>query len=588
MENNPVTLTINNIPVTVSENTTILQAAAGLNIKVPSLCYHPDLNVEGSCRVCVVEVKGVKELVASCATKVEEGMQVFTHSHKVRTSRKTTVELLLSEHNADCTKCFRNGNCELQWLASEYRIGDHVFHDLVKPEETNPDSSRQSMLKDDSRCIRCQRCVRTCSALMDVGTFSVVNTGQKQKISTYFEKPLKDVFCIECGQCILRCPTAALTENPEYETVWEKLENNEKHKIVTVTPAARAAIAEENNLTYNADTDLKINSALKLMGFNSVLDYGFFGDVHLLELCTDFLAYLKKSEVENSVAPYIWSCSEAGKQYLNNRFPEVQSWISKSSNPQLMAYSLISEYYSAGQNLLKKDVSYVAVSPCTAVKSFGRNKIAGNSDDMIDIHLLTTRELSRMFRQAGIDIGKMTGLPYNEIIGRHSGASILTEVSGGIAEGLIRTLFELVTGDELPDEWNRIMTVRGEKGIKEFILQCKDVKGDWKFLENREIKFAVINGNHAAADFFSQSANQLMKYDFIEVMVCKGGCVGGGSQPIPFNAKMIKQLSSVLFELDDNSVIKKSHQNMALHDLYRQLLKHPGSDMSKKMFFSKE
>jgi NADP-reducing hydrogenase subunit HndD len=584
MEKYQVNLTINNIPVTIDEDSTILDAAHKIKLAIPTLCDHPDLEVAGNCRVCVVELKGQKELVAACATPVKEGMQIFTNSGKVRMARKTTVELLLSEHNADCTKCYRNGNCELQLLASEYRIGDHLFHDLVIEEEKIPDTTSESIIKDDSKCIRCQRCVRTCSDLQDVGTFSVIFTGKKQKVSTFFSKPIKDVFCIDCGQCLMRCPTAALTERPEYEEVYDVLANAEKHTVITTTPAVRAAIGQELGCEYDKTTDAKIVAALKLLGFNSVLDYGLFSDLYILELCTEFLMHLKESEGKQASEknPFITWCSPANTSYLKTRFPEVLPLLSSCKTPHQIAAAMIKTYFADKKAMNPEKIVSVSVSPCTANKT-GRSKGSEKSSISNSDFILTTRELARMIRQSGIDINSLTGEDYDEAIPVHSGASILTELSGGTTEALIRTLYEVITGNELPAELQKIMPLRGEKGIKETTIRFTEVRGDWQFMEGKEIRFAVINGNINAKTFFNQTAEEIRKFDFVEMMVCAGGCIGGGGQPIPVSSTLVKARSGILYSLEEISHQKKAHENPTLQTIYREFLKQPGVEKAQEI-----
>ncbi|MEI6122002.1 MAG: [Fe-Fe] hydrogenase large subunit C-terminal domain-containing protein [Bacteroidota bacterium] len=586
MEKDQISLTINSIAVTIPEGSTILDAARKINLHIPTLCNHPDLKVAGNCRVCVVELNGQKELSAACATPVKEDMEVFTNSRKVRQARKNIVELLLSEHNADCTKCYRNGNCELQWLASEYRIGDHVFHDLVKEEEKNPDATSFSIIKDDSKCIRCQRCVRTCSDLQNVGTFSVIKKGKKQKITTFFGKPLKEVFCIDCGQCIMRCPTAALSEKPQYEEVWDVLET-EKHVVISTTPAVRAAIGEELGFEYNKLSDLKIVTALKLLGFNAVVDYGFFTDIFIVELCTEFLMRLKQAQhdINNTKLPIITSCSPGWVKYAQIKHPELSEHLSDCKSPHQIFGAIVKSYYADKKALDPKNIITVSVSPCTAAKAESANpKLSVHELKDVDF-TITTRELARMIRQAGIDIQQMTGSDYDILAHYHSGASVLTEISGGTTEAIIRTLYELITGNDLMPELVKTVPLRGQHGIKETVIKFTEVKSDWDFLEGKEIRFAVVNSTANADEFFAKMKEQVQPYHFVEVMACAGGCIGGGGQPIPVSAELVKARSSILYSLDEINGIKKSHENKALQDIFREFLKQPGSEKAKEIVY---
>ncbi len=571
MEKTLINLTINNIPVAVQKGSTILDAAHKINMHIPTLCFHPDLKVAGNCRVCVVEVAGSKELVTACSTAVTEGMMVSTNSYRVRTARKTIVELLLSEHNADCTKCYRNGNCELQWLASEYRIGDHVYHDLVKEEEKQPDLTSLCIIKDDSKCVRCQRCVRTCSDLQDVGTFSVVNKGKKQKVSTFYGKALKDVFCIDCGQCTSRCPTAALTEKPLYEEVWEALADTGKHVVITTTPAVRVAIGEELGFEYNKHSDSKIIAALKLLGFDSVVDSGYFHDIYIVELCTEFMLKMKQDNenAAKTILPYITSCSPGWVEFVSTKCPDMKPLLSQCKSPRLIFGSLIKTYYADKKALNPKDIITVSVTPCTAAKNENTQSLNGIAD--VDFSI-TTRELVRMIRQSGIDIQRLDAEDYEPLMSEHSGASILTEVSGGTTEAVIRTLGELITGNELDTKMLKIMPLRSEHGIKETILTFSEVRTGWEFLKNQEIRFAVVNGSRHAMNFFEQLKENKKPYHFAEVMVCQGGCIGGGGQPIPVSAELIKARAAILYSLDEICGLKKAHENARLNNIYREFL----------------
>ncbi len=584
MEKSLINLTINNVPVSVGEGSTILDAAHKINMHIPTLCYHPDLRMAGNCRVCVVELTGSKELVTACSTAVTEGMIVSTNSPKVRTARKTIVELLLSEHNADCTKCYRNGNCELQWLASEYRIGDHVYHDLVKEEEKLPDTSSLCIIKDDSKCVRCQRCVRTCSDLQDVGTFSVVKKGKKQKVSTFFGKPLKDVFCIDCGQCTSRCPTAALIERPLYEDVWDAVAEPGKHVVITTTPSVRVAIGEELGFEYNKHSDTKIIAALKLLGFDAVVDSGYFNDIYVVELCTEFLLKMKQdNEIgTNEILPYITSCSPGWVEFVSTKYPETKHLLSACKSPRLIFGTLIKTYYADKKALNPNDIITVSVTPCTAAKNENTQTLKGIAD--VDFSI-TTRELVRMIRQSGINIQRLDASDYEPLMSEHSGASLLTEVSGGTTEAVIRTLTELVTGNELAPEMLRIMSLRGENGIKETSIKFAEVRSGWEFLKDKEIRFAVVNGSGNASGFFEKLQENKNTYHFAEVMICRGGCIGGGGQPIPVSSELIKARASILYSLDEISGLKKAHENAALNNIYRGFLTKAGDKDNQKILY---
>jgi NADP-reducing hydrogenase subunit HndD len=430
-----VNLRINNIPVSVEEGTSILDAAKKLNFRIPTLCNHPDLSVAGNCRVCVVEVKGARLLAASCATPVSEGMEVMTNSEKVRIARKHVVELLLSEHNADCTKCFKNGHCELQDLASEYRIGDHVFLDLVKLKDKIQDISSPSIVKDNSKCIRCQRCVRTCDELQAVSALAVVNKGDHQAISTFMNKPMNEVVCTNCGQCINRCPTGALTERNYIEEVWNAIYNPTKFVVVQTAPATRVALGEDLGIEVGHRVTGKMVSALKKIGFNKVLDTDFTADLTILEEGTELLTRLKKALVdkdEKVVLPMMTSCSPGWIKFQEHMFPGLLDNLSSCKSPQQMFGSLAKTYYADKINIKAENMIVVSIMPCTA-KKFECNRSEMRDSGYKDVdYVLTTRELAMMIKQAGIDFEKLEDESYDSILGESTGAAVIFGATGGV------------------------------------------------------------------------------------------------------------------------------------------------------------
>ncbi len=573
-----VNLKINNIPVTVEEGTTILDAAEKLNFRIPTLCNHPDLKVAGNCRVCVVEVKGARILQAACATPVAEGMEVFTNSKDVRNARKHIIELLLSEHNADCTKCFKNGNCELQELSSEYRIGDHVFLDLVDCENKCIDISSPSIAKDDSKCIRCQRCVRTCTDLQAVSALAVVNKGDEQKISTFLDKPMHEVVCTNCGQCINRCPTAALTERNYIEEVWEAINDPQKHVVVQTAPAVRIALGEELGYEPGQRVTGKMVSALKHIGFNSVLDTDFTADLTIMEEGTELLTRLKKALVdkdENVALPMTTSCSPGWIKFIEHTFPELLNNVSTCKSPQQMFGPLAKTYYAQKKGLDTKNVVSVSIMPCTA-KKFEANRPEMRDSGYQDVdYVLTTRELGMMIKQAGIDFLKLEDQQYDSIMGKSSGAAVIFGASGGVMEAALRTAYEIVTGKEVPFDNLNIMPVRGMEGVKEASVKIEGCVDEWKFLEGAELKIAIAHGLTNAKKVMTAVRDGKADYHFIEIMACPGGCLGGGGQPIPTSLDIRQKRSEAIYAEDEGLPIRKSHENPEVQQLYKDFLGEP-------------
>ncbi|MFH1119338.1 MAG: NADH-dependent [FeFe] hydrogenase, group A6 [Bacteroidota bacterium] len=573
-----VNLKINNMPIAVEEGTTILEAAKKLNFRVPTLCNHPDLTVAGNCRVCVVEIKGAKLLAASCATPVSEGMEVFTNSEKVRVSRKHIVELLLSEHNADCTKCFKNGHCELQDLASEYRIGDHVFLDLVRPESKIQDISSPSIVKDDSKCIRCQRCVRTCTELQGVSALAVINKGDHQKISTFLNKPLHEVVCTNCGQCINRCPTGALTERNYIEEVWNAIYNPSKFVVVQTAPATRVALGEDLGIPVGERVTGKMVAALKKLGFNKVLDTDFTADLTIMEEGTELLTRLKRALVdkdETVVLPMMTSCSPGWIKFQEHMYPELLDNLSTCKSPQQMFGAVAKTYYAEKINIKAQDMIVVSIMPCVAKKfECERPEMRDSGYQDVD-YVLTTRELAMMIKQAGIDFDKLEDEHYDSILGESTGAAVIFGATGGVMEAALRTAYEIVTGREVPFTNLNIKPVRGMEGIKEASIKIKGVKPDWSFLEGVELNVAIAHGLANARALMEKVKSGEAAYHFIEIMGCPGGCLGGGGQPIPTSPEIRKKRAEAIYSEDAEMVIRKSHENPEVTEIYSEFLGEP-------------
>ncbi|MBK6346336.1 MAG: iron hydrogenase small subunit [Bacteroidales bacterium] len=573
-----VNLKINNMPIAVEEGTTILEAAKKLNFRIPTLCNHPDLTVAGNCRVCVVEVKGARLLAAACATPVSEGMEVLTNSEKVRIARKHIVELLLAEHNADCTKCFKNGHCELQDLSGEYRIGDHVFLDLVKPSSKIQDISSPSIVKDDSKCIRCQRCVRTCTELQGVSALGVVNKGDHQRISTFLNKPLHEVVCTNCGQCINRCPTGALTERNYIEEVWNALYNPSKFVVVQTAPATRIALGEDLGIQVGERVTGKMVAALKKLGFNKVLDTDFTADLTIMEEGTELLTRLKKALVdkdEKVVLPMMTSCSPGWIKFQEHMYPELLDNLSTCKSPQQMFGAVAKTYYADKINIKAQDMIVVSIMPCVAKKfECERPEMRDSGYQDVD-YVLTTRELAMMIKQAGIDFDKLEDEHYDSILGESTGAAVIFGATGGVMEAALRTAYEIVTGREVPFTNLNIKPVRGMEGIKEASIKIKSVKPEWSFLEGVELNVAIAHGLANARKLMEKVRSGEASYHFIEIMGCPGGCLGGGGQPIPTSPEIRKKRAEAIYSEDLEMVIRKSHENPEVAEIYREFLGEP-------------
>ena len=492
-----VKITINGQPVEIDKGTSILDAAKQIGVIIPTLCYHKDLCVAGNCRVCVVEIAGQKRLAPACATPCEEGMDVLTNTHKVRNSRKHIIELLLSEHNADCTSCYKNGNCELQLLASEYKIMNQDFIHLVPFHNYTIDDYSPSIIKDDSKCIRCQRCVRTCAELQSVNALTMAHKGEYAQVTTFFEKSMNDVICTNCGQCVNHCPTGALVEKNYIEEVWAAISDKSKYVVIQTAPAVRVGLGEELGFGPGARVTGKMVAALKRLGFDAVMDTDFTADLTIMEEGSELLSRLKKAFKENDRTvkfPMATSCSPGWIKFIEHLYPEFLDHLSTCKSPQQMFGALVKTYYAKARKLDPERIVSVSVMPCTA-KKFEAARPEMHSSGYRDVdYVLTTRELAIMIKQAGIDFTRLEEAHFDRLMGESTGAAVIFGSTGGVMEAALRTAYELVTGREVPFDNLNITPVRGAEGIREARIKIEKPKKEWAFLDGVELKCAVAHG----------------------------------------------------------------------------------------------
>ncbi|MGD9900686.1 MAG: NADH-dependent [FeFe] hydrogenase, group A6 [Calditrichaceae bacterium] len=578
-----VSLKIDNIPVRINPGSTVLDAAKELGIKIPTLCHHQDLCVAGNCRVCLVEQKNARTLTASCATPVLEGMEIFTNTKKVRSARKHVIELLLSEHRSDCTKCYKNGNCELQTLANEYRIEEKAYIDLAIGRHI--DTSSPAILKDDSKCIRCQRCVRTCAELQKVNALTVAHKGDKMRIETFMDKPLHYVICTNCGQCVNRCPTGALVERNYIEEVWEAIDNPAKHVVVQTAPAVRVALGEMLGYDPGKRVTKKMVTALKRIGFDTVFDTDFTADLTIIEEGTELLSRLKKALVdkENAALPMMTSCSPGWIKFIEHEYPQFLDNLSTCKSPQQMFGAVAKTYYAQKAGIDPKDIVVVSIMPCTA-KKFEAQRPEMNSTGFRDVdYVLTTRELGLMIRQTGIDFRIIEESEYDSLLGTSTGAGVIFGATGGVMEAALRTAYEIVTGREVPFENLNIIPVRGMEGVKSASITIENCKEEWKFLDGVTLNVAIAHGLKNADEVMSNMAKNGSEFHFVEVMACPGGCIGGGGQPIPTNMEIREKRMAAIYEEDTNMNIRKSHENPEVDRIYKDFLEEPLGHLSHKL-----
>ena len=580
-----IKLTIDGIAVEVQEGQSILDAAKKVNVKIPTLCYHEDLCVAGNCRVCVVEVEGMRTLQASCAYPAQSGMVVNTNSAKVRKARKDIIGLLISEHSTQCTTCYRSTNCELQELASEYNIDNDTYLSVLKP-DFKVDKSSWSIEKDDRKCIRCQRCVRTCAELQGVNAISVAHKGKDMGISTFLDLPLNDVICVNCGQCVNRCPTGALTERRYFNEIWDAIGDPTKHVVMNTAPSVRVALGEMLGYPVGERVTGKMVTAMKKMGIDSVLDTDFSADLTIVEEGNELLKRLRKVVKDGNKEvklPMITSCSPGWVKFIEHMYPDHLGHLSTCKSPQQMFGALTKTYYAEKIGVKPEDIVSVAIMPCAA-KKYEANRPEMNDSEYRDVDCgLTTRELGHMIKQAGISFMDLKDSKYDNIMGESSGAGVIFGATGGVMEAALRTAYEVVTGREVPFKNLNILAVRGEEGIKDASIKIEGCLPEWSFLEGVELKVAIAHGLKNARIIMDQIAAGESPYHFIEIMACPGGCIGGGGQPIPTNAEIRRKRTLAIYKEDMGMAIRKSHDNPEIIALYRDYLDEPLGHLSHKL-----
>ena len=577
-----IKLKIDNQLIEVEKGVTILEAAKRINVNIPTLCHHEDLCVAGNCRVCVVEVVGRDRLEASCATPAESGMEILTNSAKIRNARKDVVSLLVSEHNTQCTTCFRNTNCELQDLAAEYNVDGDRYLSILKP-NIEVDKSSWSIEKDDSKCIRCQRCVRTCAELQHVNALTASHKGDQMKISTFMDLPFNEVVCTNCGQCVNRCPTGALTERRYFDQVWEAIGDPNKHVVMNTAPSVRVALGEMLGYEVGTRVTGKMVTAMRKMGADSILDTDFSADLTIIEEGHELLTRLKKALVDGDKSiklPMITSCSPGWVKFIEHMFPEHLGHLSTCKSPQQMFGALTKTYYAEQKGLDPKDIVSVAIMPCAA-KKYEANRPEMNDSGYRDIDAgLTTREFGLMIKQAGLNFKNLEDSDFDSIMGESSGAGVIFGATGGVMEAALRTAYAVVTGRDVPFENLNITAVRGTEGIRNASIKIDDCLPEWSFLEGVDLKVAVAHGLKNARIIMDEVAAGKSPYHFIEVMGCPGGCIGGGGQPIPTNAEIRAKRIQAIYDEDMSKPIRKSHENPEIIKIYKEFLGEPLGEKS--------
>ncbi len=562
-----VNIKINNMPLSVPKGITILEAARYAGVEIPTLCYLKEINEIGACRMCMVEVVGARSLVAACVFPVNEGMEIFTNSEKVRKSRKTNLELVLSTHNKACLTCVRSGNCELQKLCKDYGVEDATKFEGAYPEAQYDDSAAH-MIRDNSKCILCRRCVAAC----DNQSISVIGAsarGFDTHIASPFELPLNDYSCVSCGQCIVHCPVGAIYEKDDTAKVFAAINDPEKYVVVNTAPSIRVTLGECFGNEIGTNVTGKMVAALRRLGFNKVFDTDFSADLTILEEANELLDRINNG----GVLPLITSCSPGWVKYCEHYYPDQIDHLSSCKSPQQMFGAVTKTWYAKKMNLDPKDIVVVSIMPCTAKKfECGREDQSASGYPDVD-YALTTRELARMIETAGIAFNALPDEEFDNPLGEGTGAGVIFGATGGVMEAALRTAVETLTGEELKSL--DFTEVRGTEGLKEATYTVAGM----------EVKVCAASGLKNAKIVMDKIKAGTADYHFVEIMACPGGCVNGGGQPVqPASVHNFVDLKGIrgkaLYEADKNLPLRKSHESEAVKTVYAEYFEKPGSHIA--------
>ena len=560
-----VNIKINGMPIQAPKGATILEAAKLACIDIPTLCFLKDINEIGACRICVVEVKGARSLVASCMYPISEGMEITTNSPKVLSSRKKTLELILSDHDRKCLSCVRSGNCELQKLCNDLNVKDEYLYDGDRTRYELDDSSAH-MVRDNNKCILCRRCSAVCDKIQGIGVIGANERGFDTNISCAFDMGLGETSCVSCGQCIAVCPTGALLEKDSTDDVFAALADPDKYVVVQTAPSVRAALGEAFGLPIGTNVEGKMVAALRRLGFAKVFDTDFAADLTIMEEANELIERIQNG----GKLPLITSCSPGWIKFCEHYYPDMLENLSSCKSPQQMFGAILKTYYAEKNNIDPSKIVSVSVMPCTAKKfEIGREDQSAAGVPDVDISI-TTRELARMIERVGINFLSLPDEFFDDPLGRSTGASVIFGATGGVMEAALRTAVETITGSELasPD----FKEVRGTKGIKEATYEAAGL----------QVNVAVASGLANARQLLDDVKAGRANYHFIEIMGCPGGCVNGGGQPqqpgTVRNFTDIRALrAKALYDQDAKMEVRKSHENEAVKTLYSEFLGKPGS-----------
>ncbi len=576
-----INLTINGKAVQAPDDSTIMQAAALNNILIPNLCYYEKTHAIGSCRICVVEVEGAKTLQASCITKAREGMVVRTNTDKVRKARRVLYELMLSDHNQDCLACSRNQSCELQELGKTLGVDSSRFEGERLPSVLD---SSISITRDLSKCILCRRCVTICNEIQGTSILNAQNRGFATVIGPSMDLALGEVDCAFCGQCTVVCPVGALSETSSTEKVWNALNNPDLRVVVQIAPAVRVAVGEEFGFPAGSRVTGKLATALADLGFDDVFDTNWAADLTIIEEGTEFLSRVKAALTGGkSVLPIITSCSPGWIKFIEHNFPDQLDHLSTCKSPHTMMGAVVKSYYAQKIGIDPKKMFVVSVMPCTAKKfEIERPEMMNNGLPNVDA-VITTRELAQMIKTAGIDFANLPEGEFDQPLGLSTGAADIFGVTGGVMEAALRTVYELVTGRELPFDKLHVEPIVGLDGVKDATIKIENTLPAYDFLEGVEVKVAVTSGLKNARVLMQQVKDGTSPYHFNEVMGGPGGCITGGGQPRSKDPEVRSKRLTGLYDEDESKVLRKSHENPSIIAFYNEFLGEPNGHLAHEL-----